>query len=77
MLTEVGRTCEEISYTFEVDFHVGHFDQVLKVGRTGENALEDELRNAGDDTLQVLIVDVRSLLECFDSSVRTLVTRWL
>lgn len=56
-------TDEQISNPFHVNFHVGRFHEVFDIGRARHDALENLFRDSRNDTLQLVIVDIRTLKE--------------
>ena len=59
-------TRKEIANPFKIDFHIRHLDDILEV-RVGLNdRLEDLFGDTGDETFQILRVDVRTLVRVSD-----------
>ena len=54
-------TCKEITNPFQVNLHVGDLNQVLEVGITLDDGLEYLFCNSGDDTLEVVVINVGTL----------------
>jgi hypothetical protein len=55
------RTCKQISYTLQIDFHVRHFDQVFKMRVRFNNGLEDMFSDARNQSLEVRRIYIGSL----------------
>lgn len=43
-------------------WHVRHFDEVLQVSLGSDDVLEDLLRDAGDDALQIRVIYIRTVI---------------
>jgi hypothetical protein len=60
---ERRRTSKQVTNALHVDLHVRNLDEVLEVGGGGHDGSEDLLRQTGDDTLHLEVVDVGALEE--------------
>jgi regulator of sigma D len=61
VIYESRHTRKQISYSLEINLHIRNLDEVFKMRFRLDNVLEDVLRNARNDTLQLSIIDVCTL----------------
>lgn len=67
-------TSQKIANLFQVNFHVGNFDEVLEMRVTFDNRLKDLLRDPGNNTLKLIVVDISTL--CPTPSVNFWTAYW-